>query len=101
MTDWMMNHPDVWMFVVTIALMLLGFPVAFTLAGVALAFAFMAGEIGLFRIATLNFLPQRVWAVLNNTVIVAAPLFIFMGLLLERSKVAEQMLRHIVQKAQG
>lgn len=90
--EWLMTHPDIWMFGVTIALMLLGFPVAFTLAGVALSFAFMAGEMGLFRIATLNFLPQRVWAVLNNSVIVAAPLFIFMGLLLERSKVAEQML---------
>jgi len=97
MIDWLMTHPDVWMFVVTIALMLLGFPVAFTLAGVALAFAFMAGEMGLFRTATLNFLPQRVWAVLNNTVIVAAPLFIFMGLLLERSKVAEQMLTAMAQ----
>ncbi|SDJ27414.1 TRAP transporter large permease [Lutimaribacter saemankumensis] len=92
MIDWLMTHPDIWMFIVTIALMLLGFPVAFTLAGVALSFAFLAGELGLFRVATLNFLPQRVWAVLNNSVIVAAPLFIFMGLLLERSKVAEQML---------
>lgn len=92
MIDWLVTHPDIWMFGVTILLMLLGFPVAFTLAGVALAFAFLAGELGLFRVATLNFLPQRVWAILNNSVIVAAPLFIFMGLLLERSKVAEQML---------
>lgn len=90
--DWLMTHPDIMMFGVTIVFMMLGFPVAFTLAGVALSFAFLAGEFGLFRIATLNFLPQRVWAVLNNSVIVAAPMFIFMGLLLERSKVAEQML---------
>jgi len=92
MLDWLTTPPDIWMFGATILLMLLGFPVAFTLAGVALAFAFLAGELGLFRVATLNFLPQRVWAILNNTVIVAAPLFIFMGLLLERCKVAEQML---------
>lgn len=92
MLEWLSTHPDMWMFGVTILLMLLGFPVAFTLAGVAIAFAFLAGELGLFRIAMLNFLPQRVWAVLNNSVLVAAPLFIFMGLLLERCKVAEQML---------
>ena len=88
MIDWLMTHPDIWMFAVTIMLMLLGFPVAFTLAGVALTFAFLTAEMGLFRAATLNFMPQRVWAILNNSVIVAAPLFIFMGLLLERSKVA-------------
>lgn len=97
MIDWLMTHPDILMFVATIVMLMLGFPVAFTLAGVALAFAFMAGEMGFFRIATLNFLPQRVWAVLNNTVIVAAPLFIFMGLLLERCKVAEGMLTAMAQ----
>ena len=97
MIDWLMAHPDILMFGVTIVMLMLGFPVAFTLAGVALAFAFVAGEMGFFRIATLNFLPQRVWAVLNNTVIVAAPLFIFMGLLLERCKVAEQMLTAMAQ----
>ena len=97
MLDWLMTHPDILMFAAAIMMLMLGFPVAFTLAGVALAFAFMAGELGFFRIATLNFLPQRVWAVLNNTVIVAAPLFIFMGLLLERCKVAEGMLTAMAQ----
>lgn len=97
MINWVMTHPDMLMFGAAILLMLLGFPVAFTLAGVAIAFAFAAGELGLFRVATLNFLPQRVWAVLNNSVIVAVPLFIFMGLLLERCKVAEQMLTAMAQ----
>jgi tripartite ATP-independent transporter DctM subunit len=95
--EWLFSHPDILMFATTILLMLMGFPVAFTLAGVGLAFALMAGEMGLFRTSMLNFLPQRVWAVLNNSVIVAAPLFIFMGLLLERCRVAEQMLMAMAQ----
>lgn len=97
MLEWFMAHLDIGMFAVAIVALMLGFPVAFTLAGVALGFAFLAGELGLFRVAMLNFLPQRVWAVLNNSVIVAAPLFIFMGLLLERCRVAEQMLTAMAQ----
>ena len=49
MIDWLMTHPDILMFVATIVMLMLGFPVAFTLAGVALAFAFMAGGMGVCR----------------------------------------------------
>ncbi len=80
------------MFGVTILVMMLGFPVAFTLAGLALGFAWIGAELGVFRIAQLNFLPQRVWSIVTNSVIVAAPLFIFMGLVLERARLAEDML---------
>lgn len=85
-------HLDLALFGAAILLMLFGFPVAFTLAGVALAFAWLGAELGVFRWAQLNFLPQRVWAILNNSVLVAAPLFIFMGLVLERCRLAEDML---------
>lgn len=85
-------HLDLALFGAAILLLLFGFPVAFTLAGVALAFAWLGAELGVFRWAQLNFLPQRVWAILNNSVLVAAPLFIFMGLVLERCRLAEDML---------
>ncbi|WP_436638747.1 TRAP transporter large permease [Microbaculum sp. FT89] len=85
-------HLDLILFVSTIALMMFGFPVAFTLAGSALAFAWLGSELEVFRWAQLNFVPQRVWAILTNSVLVAAPLFIFMGLVLERFRLAEDML---------
>ena len=92
MIDFFAAHLDVVLFGAAIVLMMFGFPVAFTLAGVALGCAWIGAEIGAFRWATLNFLPQRVWAILNNSVLVAAPLFIFMGLVLERCRLAEDML---------
>ena len=92
MIELLTAHLDVALFLAAIILMMFGFPVAFTLAGVALGFAWLGAELGLFRWAQLNFLPQRVWAILNNSVLVAAPLFIFMGLVLERCRLAEDML---------
>ena len=92
MTELLAGHLDVVLFGAAILLMMFGFPVAFTLAGVALGFAWLGAELGVFRWAQLNFLPQRVWAILNNSVLVAAPLFIFMGLVLERCRLAEDML---------
>ena len=92
MTEVLAAHLDIALFIAAIFLMMFGFPVAFTLAGVALGFAWLGAELGVFRWAQLNFLPQRVWAILNNSVLVAAPLFIFMGLVLERCRLAEDML---------
>ena len=92
MIDLVTSNLDILLFLVTIVLMMAGFPVAFTLAGVAIAFAWLGAELGVFRWAQLSFLPQRVWAIVTNSVIVAAPLFILMGLMLERSRLAEDML---------
>ena len=92
MTEALAANLDILLFVTAMALMMAGFPVAFTLAGVALGFAFLGDALGVFRLAQLNFPPQRVWAIMSNSVIVAAPLFVFMGLVLERSRVAEDML---------
>ena len=88
MIDLIGAHLDMALFAAAIVLMMFGFPVAFTLAGVALGFAWLGDALGVFRWAQLNFLPQRVWAILNNSVLVAAPLFIFMGLVLERCRLA-------------
>jgi TRAP-type mannitol/chloroaromatic compound transport system permease large subunit len=86
------EYIELLMFIMAFGLILLGFPVAFTLAGVALAFAVLGELLGIFEIRQLSFLPQRMFAVMSNEVLMAAPLFIFMGLMLEKSKVAEDLL---------
>ena len=80
------------MFLVSLGLLLVGFPVAFTLAGSAMAFAFIGYFLNVFDITFLAAFPQRIFATMTNEVLVAVPLFIFMGVMLERSKIAEQLL---------
>ena len=80
------------LFGVTCALLLLGFPVAFSLAGSALLFAFAGYGFGLFDLAFITAFPQRIFATMTNEVLVAVPLFVFMGVMLERSRVAEELL---------
>lgn len=83
---------DLLMVVALCLLTLLGFPVAFTLAGTALVFAGLGIAFGLFDGALLGFFPSRVFGVMTNEVLLAVPLFVFMGVMLERSKVAEELL---------
>ena len=71
---------------------LAGFPVAFTLAGTALLFAGLGTALGVFDSAFLGFLPSRVYGVMTNEILIAVPLFVFMGIMLERSRVAEDLL---------
>ncbi len=80
------------MFAATCGVLLLGFPVAFSLAGTALAFATIGWEMGEFDMRLLGGLPSRYFGVMVNEVLVAVPLFVFMGVMLERSKIAEQLL---------
>ncbi len=81
-----------YMFLVAILLLLSGFPVAFTLAGTAAGFAYLGYFVGVFDITFLTAFPQRIFATMTNEVLVAVPLFVFMGVMLERSKVAEELL---------
>jgi tripartite ATP-independent transporter DctM subunit len=74
------------------ATLLIGYPIAFTLAGTSLFFAFVGHELGAFDYAFLISLPSRYFGVMINEVLVAVPLFIFMGLVLEKSGIAEQLL---------
>ncbi|HIM42226.1 MAG TPA: TRAP transporter large permease subunit, partial [Rhodospirillales bacterium] len=67
--------------------MLLGFPVAFTLSGVAVLFAVIGSLIGEFDIIFYAAIPSRFFGVMSNEILVAVPLFVFMGVMLERSKV--------------
>ncbi len=80
------------MFLVVCGVLLLGFPVAFTLGGTALLFAFGGAYFDLFDLRLLGGLPSRYFGVMVNEVLVAVPLFVFMGVVLERSKLAEQLL---------
>jgi TRAP-type mannitol/chloroaromatic compound transport system permease large subunit len=80
------------MFLVACGLLLLGFPVAFTLAGSGAAFAFIGYFLGIFDLSFLTAFPQRIFATMTNEVLVAVPLFVFMGVMLERSRIAEELL---------
>ncbi|WP_439559990.1 TRAP transporter large permease [Roseinatronobacter sp.] len=80
------------MFFGVIGFLLLGFPVAFTLAGTSILFAYMGLYFGVFDMSNLRALAGRYTGYMINEVLVAVPLFIFMGVMLERSNIAEQLL---------
>ncbi|WP_069300312.1 TRAP transporter large permease [Neptunicoccus sediminis] len=80
------------MFFGIIGFLLLGFPVAFTLAGVSLLFGLLGMMFGVFDPSNFGSLPNRYIGFMTNEVLVAVPLFIFMGVMLERSNIAEQLL---------
>jgi tripartite ATP-independent transporter DctM subunit len=69
-----------------------GYPVALTLGGVSLAFAAIGQVAGILNFSLLGALPQRMFGVMSNEVLLAIPLFIFMGVMLERSHIAEELL---------
>ena len=83
---------DLMMFAAACVVLMLGFPVAFSLAGVALIFALIGWGFGAFEMSFLSALPQRIFGTMTNETLVAVPLFVFMGVVLERSKVAEELL---------
>ena len=83
---------DLLMFAAAVGLLMAGYPVAFTLAGTALAFAFIGMALGVFDFSFLLFFPQRIFGTMTNETLIAVPLFVFMGVMLERSKVAEDLL---------
>ena len=80
------------MFIVIIFAVMIGYPVAFTLAGVALIFAAIGLGLGVFEPSILSALPGRYFGTMVNETLVAVPLFVFMGVMLERSKIAEALL---------
>jgi tripartite ATP-independent transporter DctM subunit len=80
------------MFVCVILVLLAGFPVAFSLGGTALIFAGIGALGGGFNEALLLGLPNRVYGIMTNETLVAVPLFVFMGVTLERARIAEELL---------
>ena len=80
------------MLVSLLAVLMTGFPVAFTLSGVALFFGVIGSCFDLFDMAFIQALPNRIYGIMTNDLLIAVPLFVFMGVMLERSKIAEELL---------
>ncbi len=83
---------DIMMVVVLCAMLMAGYPVAFSLAGTALIFAVLGVAAGVFDISYLIPFPQRVFGAVTNTTLIAVPMFILMGVILEKSRIAEELL---------
>ncbi len=90
--EWLASHMAPVMLATLVALLLAGYPVAFTLAGVGLIFAVIGIALGLFQPDFLNALPERVLDIMGSKVLIAIPFFTFMGMILERSGLAEDLL---------
>jgi len=80
------------LFLGAIVVLLLGYSVAFSLAGTGLIFAATGIMTGHFDAGFLEAVPNRLFGIMNNTVLIAVPLFVFMGVMLEKSKIAEELL---------
>jgi tripartite ATP-independent transporter DctM subunit len=78
-----------------------GFPVAFTLAGVALIFAALGVMTGTFDPVFLEAFPNRIYGIMTNETLIAVPVFVFMGVMLERSRLADQLLQSLAQLMRG
>jgi len=88
----MIEYLDLLMFAVLIGAILLGYPVSFTLTGVAVVFAGLGWALGAFDVSLLGALGQRIFGLMTNSVLIAIPLFVFMGVVLQQSRIAEELL---------
>ncbi len=96
-----MNWTPLLMFAVVFAFLLSGYPVAITLAGVALMFAGIGALFGAFNPADLGFLPGRLFGIVTNTTLIAVPLFVLMGVVLEKTRIAENLLTGLSARLGG
>lgn len=85
------------MFLTVCAALMLGYPVAFSLAGTALIFALAGTVTGTFDQSFLHALPNRLYGVIDNTTLIAVPLFVFMGVMLEKSRLSEDLLESMAE----
>jgi tripartite ATP-independent transporter DctM subunit len=86
------GYLDIAMVVVLCALLMAGYPVAFCLGGTALIFALIGLFFGVFDLSFVLPFPQRIYGAATNTTLIAVPMFILMGVILEKSKIAEELL---------
>ncbi|WP_100644462.1 TRAP transporter large permease [Alteromonas facilis] len=96
-----MEYMALVLFACVCLVLLLGFPVALSLAGTSLLFAGLGILMGGFDASYLHALPSRLYGILTNTTLIAVPLFVFMGVLLEKSKIAEELLHSMAQLLNG
>lgn len=95
MIEWFGDWLALWMILVALALIFSGYPVAFSLGGTALLFAFLGVEFEYFDWAYMTAMSERTFGVMSNEILLAVPFFIFMGTMLERSRLAEDLLHTI------
>ena len=88
----MAEYLDILMFGALVVAILSGFPVAFSIAGTAILFAILGWSLGVMNINLLGAMSQRIFGLLTNNVLIAIPLFVLMGAILEKSRIAEDML---------
>ena len=84
---WIADYLAAWLFLVMTVALMLGFPVTLTMMGVSFLFGLIGLDPGLF-----DLMPLRMWGVMTNTMLMAVPLFIFMGFVLEKSGLAKDLL---------
>ncbi len=92
-----MDFIAIYLFLAVCLMLMLGYPVAFTLAGTSLAFAAGGILLGVFDAGFLSALPGRIFGTVNNTTLIAVPLFILMGTILEKSQIAEELLESMAR----
>ena len=97
MTQFIIHNMAPLMFIGLFAFLLLGYPVAFALAANGIVFGLIGIEFGLLSPSLFQALPERIWGVMSNDILLAVPFFTFMGLILERSGMAEDLLDTIGQ----
>lgn len=93
----MAEYTPLIMFSVVCLVLLTGYPVAFSLAGTALLFAFGGHFAGAFDLSLMSALPSRLFGIMTNQTLMAVPLFVFMGVMLEKSRVAENLLESMAR----
>jgi tripartite ATP-independent transporter DctM subunit len=91
------SYMAIWMFLAVFAVLLTGYPVAFALSGTALGFALLGIQFDWFDPVFLDALPNRLFGIMNNETLLAVPLFVFMGVMLERAKIAENLLNSMTE----
>ncbi|MEZ5553728.1 MAG: TRAP transporter large permease subunit [Pseudomonadales bacterium] len=89
------------LFAAVFAVLLLGYNVALTLAGVSLLFAFAGVALGSFNPTDFGFIPNRLFGVMTNPTMIAVPLFVFMGVMLEKTRIAERLLTQLTTAMMG
>ena len=92
MTDFLIANMAPLMFAALVVFLLLGYPVAFALAANGIVFGILGIELGLLSPALFGAVPERLWGIMSNDTLLAIPFFTFMGLILERSGMAEDLL---------
>jgi len=91
----MIEFLPLFLFFIICLVLMLGYPVALSLAGVSLLFALTGTFFGVFDTAFLTIMPNRLFSIIMNQNLLAVPLFVFMGVMLERSKIAEELLQNM------